>query len=304
MSSCYELQDSRKVSLEPVTGRVLATTTWNVTLDSIAQRPDAVTGFPTSGMAHPQASTATYDSFDIVKQTDALGLQYIVTAKYASFRDFALTTQLRIREECFSLGTVEIPYAVQRPTSFASPGLAPVLVYVWDIQKLRRERKQQIVTVKLFQNSYGQAEASLISAQYGKYHYLSATAAAADTNKIFRYKFIGCQVQQIKTTWWQYVYSWVTEEPITYILPAQIKGFTPFNLTSTILFPTSTQGQNGSGFALDPFQEFITIPSPGFASTVNSGDVQSTPGFAQIRKYAETDVSGYAGASGLPGAPV
>lgn len=315
MSSANELAHTRTYTSNYL-NQSQGTTTHFVTLSTPntgpANSPLSDPSVPPKGTVHPcdpatASAPCVLDSYDVTEQMDGAGMIWKVVAKYASFHGFSFSPGLYQRENTFTIGTVEIPYAVLVPRQFPSNTTTPALVYIYDIRKLVRERKNFVATIKTWVTSYSEAGQKKIAQYVGKYVYLSGSNYPAYPASI-PYKFHGAQVSSIKPGLYQLTYTFGTEEAITFTdLTSSVNwdagpnpGAWGTATSPQVVFPPKKQGS--TTVTLQPYQKYVVIPSAPLTVNGPGTYYQLPPTFATVSSLSLSDIF-YLQALNLPGNP-
>jgi hypothetical protein len=254
--------------------------------------------------AHPLTPTAPIMRVDRMEASPADGgiaLTWNVDVIYSSDGRFRFppandnsNALYKTIQDTFSRAELVCPYLVRQSIpNPLGPGQSgpPTPVTDWLQGTLKIDTYLENVQIVLNRPTYTFAERAAIQAQQNKYHYLSST----DTSRLFR--FNGCEVCQRSPTLWVYTYSWVGEGGISGTLaPDAANGV-------AIADGAAVQSED----VLVPplryaFGNFVVIPS--------TGNIR--PKIKVLYPYAlpangvptSVDITGYAGASQLPGNPV
>lgn len=328
--SVTELNQSRTYDIDRLKhsqGTTAHIVTLTVPATSPATGPLNDPGLPTrfSPTPHPMDDpTATLPciciGYSIPEQMDAAGLVWKVVANWSNGSTFNLQPGLYSRESTFTIGTVDIPYASLYPIVWPTANVIPILAYRYKIEKQRRERKTFVKTIKTWAPNYSGTDEATIAGQVGKYHYFGGTNYPAYPLSI-PFKFHGAQVSHLSGTIYQFVYTWSTEEAVSYITPAfpstgdtfgTVKNLVggPVACPSSsplVVFPAKQTVQANSNIILYPYQRFIVVPSGPL--TVDSATpsivyFQSQPQFVPQTMFDPTnDIKILGSQVSLPGNP-
>lgn len=316
--SAYELNQSREVDgnwLAQRTGK----TVWIVTTPTPAINPAtgplADAGLPALGTQHPLDAPGTtnpckLESYNVTKQLDAAGTVWQVEAAYSNYHSFSLVPGFYSREASFSLGTVDIPYAILGPVQWPNGTSTPAIAYTYKPDKLKRERGLQVVTIRTVTSNYTAADEKQIADHTGKFDFF-APGFSYPTN--VPYKFHGAQVSHQRGTVYQLVYTWSVEQAITFIDTATaIHGTTGTtdggigtSASPRIVFPGWNGDPNGTGAAatLGAYQKWLAIPPPPITATGSGPYYQIPPTWRQVSTLAPSDVFTLGVNYTLPGNP-
>lgn len=290
---------------------------------------------PAYNSVHPWDDGCKVDRLQ-AQPIDATGTNWKVTALYSSDRRFSFPTNqdtttplTKTLANSFVPSTVTLPFLYTKYIVTANPGSGffgsstptYVTTEVWDRQDMHQTIYLENAQVKVTLTDYTPAMRKYIKTQQNKFHYLEQTPAKKRWSSLLYYdgslgagvtpsfvtydfyeiwQFNGADIVQTGPRSWQATYSWTRDSG---------------NDTG---FGTGLPGAGNSAGTVKPgvrppFHKYLVVPyKPTYSNGLlidSDAYIAITPiysGQAQnlVSQIPSGDITGYAGASQLPGNPV
>lgn len=279
----------------------------------IAARAAGLPGLLTAGI-RPEAPSLLADRYGSCRAIDGqIGTQWEVEVLYSSTGRFRFDpTQDRTNvgyktiQDSSARMVLEVPYfSVAKAT--AAGEVAGQTVQRWKFNRgtTRVDVPLANPQIRVNVNAFTFEHREKIKAQLNKIHSLNSNDTGTDIRNIASpAKFVSYSAEQHADGLWTIVYSWIQDpgnkklpigisyvDPITRSIRLQVDyaDGQEFNQSNVLGIETLVCGADRA-----PFYSYVVIPSQG----------TKKPNIKAIPQYAPEDVTGYAGAAGLPGRPV
>lgn len=279
----------------------------------IAARAAGLPGLLTAGI-RPEAPTLLADRYGSCRALDGqIGTQWEVEVLYSSTGRFRLDpTQDRTNvgyktiQDSSARMVLEVPYfSVAKAT--ATGAVAGQAAQKWKFVRGTTRVDVALLNpqIRVNINAFTFEHREKIKSQLNKIHSLNPNDTGTDIRNIASpAKFVSYSAEQHAEGLWTIVYSWVQDpgskklpigisyvDPVTHLIRLQVDyaDGQEFNQSNPLGIETLVCGADRA-----PFYSYVVVPSTG----------TKKPSIKAIPQYAPEDVTGYTGASGLPGGPV